>query len=152
MMSAQSQGLVLEGETLERTLRFSRDEMAAFAVMSYDDNPLHRDRIAAQRAGFADIIAAGQHSAALLMGMLATHYSRDDDGIKREMLCLNMNFSFKHPVLAEQEISLRWRVASVIWKTRLNGMLTHLDGSVCAKDSAPSVIARGTILVKKIAE
>jgi hypothetical protein len=86
------------------------------------------------------------------MGMLATHYSRDTDGVKREMLCLNMNFAFKGPVFADQEVTLRWKVASSQWNSKLQGVLAHLDGSVSVVEDKPLVVARGTILVKEIVE
>jgi hypothetical protein len=58
-----------------------------------------------------------------MIGLVASHFSRNDDGIERELLCLNFNFAFKAPVFAEQELLLSWRVASVRrwtagWPTR----------------------------------
>ena len=64
-------------------------------------------------ARFGEIIASCQQTAAGLMGMLATHFSRHDDGVPREMLCLNMNFAFKAPVFAGQDLQLRWRVTNI---------------------------------------
>ena len=143
--------LIAAGERLAKTVRFSRDEIIEFARMSHDENPLHVDLQEARRAGFADIIASGQHSAAILMGMLATHFSRNDDGVQREMLCLNMNFAFQGPVFVDQDIALEWRVTTVQWNSKLQGMLAHLDGSASVDRAKPSVVARGTILVKELA-
>ena len=81
------------------------------------------------------------------MGMLATHFSRHDDGVPREMLCLNMNFAFKAPVFAGQDLQLRWRVTNIEPSTRLGGLIGHLDGSAAVVRGKPSVVARGTILV-----
>jgi acyl dehydratase len=142
--------LVSKGETVSKTLRFTREDIMAFARMSEDNNPLHYDLMAAQRAQFGEIIASGQHSAALLIGMLATHFSRNDDGVQREMLCLNMNFSFKGPVFADQEVQLRWVVADMHWNSKLRGMLALLDGTAMVTAGKPAVIARGTILVKEV--
>ena len=139
--------LIGPAETLARTVRYSRDDIAAFARLSGDANPLHHDAQAAQRARFGEIIASGQQTAASLMGMLATHYSRVDDGVAREMLCLNMNFAFKSPVFADQDLLLEWQVASVEWSTRLKGLLGHLNGSAGVMNARPSIVARGTILV-----
>jgi len=143
-----SEHLIAEGETIERTVRVSRDEIVAFARMSHDENPLHTDAQVAQRARFGEIIASGQHTASILMGMLATHYSRADDGVKREMLCLNMNFAFKGPVFADQELQLQWKVSNAQWNGRLQGVLGHIDGSAVVAGK-PAVVARGTILVKE---
>jgi len=153
-MAAPAARLVEAGETIERQTRFSRDDIASFSRASMDENPLHLDTAAARRAGFADIIASGQQTAAMMMGLLATHYSRPAaDGSAREMLCLNMNLAFKEPVLAGQDILLRWTVATVEWKEKLQGLLVQLDGSVAVGTLAEPVtalVARGTILVKPL--
>ena len=141
--------LVWVGETVSQTIRFTREDIAAFARISFDQNPLHVDTVAAQRARFGEVIASGQHSAAVLMGLLATHYSRSDDGLAREMVCLNMNFAFKGPVFADQELTLQWRVASVDWNAKLDGALAQLDGSASVLRAKPAVVARGTILVRQ---
>lgn len=140
--------LVLAGEKLTQTIRFSREDIIAFAKLSFDTNPLHSDTQAAQRARFGEIIASGQHTSAILMGMLATHYSRRDDGVAREMLCLNMNFAFKGPVFADQDVLCLWRMASAAWNERLGGVVAQLDGNASVGHGKPLVVARGTILVK----
>lgn len=142
--------LVFAGERVTKTLRYSREDIALFARLSGDKNPLHTDAAVAQRARFGEIIASGQHTSAHLMGMLATYFSRNDDGIRREMLCLNMNFAFKHPVFADQDILLQWRVASIEPKEKLQGLLVHLDGTASVGHGKPALIARGTILVREL--
>ncbi|HEV7913534.1 MAG TPA: MaoC family dehydratase [Albitalea sp.] len=149
MDTRATERLVRGGETVAKTVRVSRDEIVAFARMSHDANPLHTDRQAAQRARFGEIIASGQHTAAILMGMLATHFSRSDDGVAREMLCLNMNFAFKEPVFADQDVLLQWRVVNVQWNNKLHGVLVHLDGNASVAHAKPAVVARGTLLVKE---
>lgn len=139
--------LIRVGEKLSRTLRYSRDDIAAFARLSNDQNPLHHDAVVAQRARFGEIIASGEQTAAILMGMLATHFSRRDDGVRREMLTLNMNFAFKSPIFAEREVTLGWQVSTVQWSGRLKGWLAHLDGSAGTAHQPPAIVARGTIIV-----
>lgn len=139
--------LIAVGETFERSIRYSRDDIASFARLSFDQNPLHVDTTVAQRARFGEIIASGQQTAAILMGMLATYFSRADDGVERQVLCLNMNFAFKAPVFAEQDLQLVWRVSQVAWNESLNGMLGHLDGHAWVVPGKPAVVARGTLLV-----
>jgi acyl dehydratase len=139
--------LIRAGEKLSRTLRYSRDDIAAFARLSNDQNPLHHDAFVAQRARFGEIIASGEQTAAILMGMLATHFSRRDDGVRREMLCLNMNFAFKNPIFAEREVTLGWLVSNVQWNAKLKGWLAHLDGSAGIAHQASAIVARGTIIV-----
>ncbi len=139
--------LIRVGEKLSRTLRYSRDDIAAFARLSSDQNPLHHDALVAQRARFGEIIASGEQTAAILMGMLATHFSRHDDGVRREMLTLNMNFAFKSPIFAEREVTLGWQVSTVQWSGKLKGWLAHLDGSAGVAHQPPAIVARGTIIV-----
>ncbi|HWI11546.1 MAG TPA: MaoC family dehydratase, partial [Burkholderiaceae bacterium] len=115
--------LIAVGEKVTRRMRYSRADIAQFARMSLDENPLHLDSMVAQRARFGEIVASGQQTAAILMGMLATHYSRSDDGVARQMICLNMNFAFKAPVFAEQEIVLQWKVSSVTPNAKLKGLV-----------------------------
>ena len=139
--------LITVNELISRAIRYSHDDIANFARMSLDQNPLHIDALRAQRARFGEIIASGQQTAAALMGMLATHFSRADDGVPREMLCLNMNFAFKAPVFAEQDLQLRWRVTNIEPSSKLGGLIGHLDGSAAVTRGKPAVVARGTILV-----
>ena len=140
--------LVGVGETVSKTLRYSHEDIAHFARLTHDENPLHYEREAAQRAGFPDVIAAGQHTSATMTGLIATYFSRDDDGIAREMLCLNLNFAYKHPVFADRDLEIMWRVASTQYNSKLGGVLAHLDGTATQEPGKPSVIARATVLVK----
>ena len=140
------------GEVISRQVRYTREDIAHFARITLDENPLHRNVAVAQRARFGEIVASGQQTAALLTGMLATHFSRLDDGLAREMLCLNMNFAFKGPVFAEQDTLLRWRVTSVEPNAKLQGVLAQLDGIAAVARGKPLVVARGTILVTVAAE
>ncbi len=146
--SAQTLRVVV-GDKFSKVLRFTREDIALFARLSGDENPLHTDAAVAQRARFGEIIASGEQTSAHLMGMLATYFSHTAAGVRREMLCLNMNFAFKSPVFADQDITLQWRVASVEPKDTLQGLLVHLDGTACVGHGKPALIARGTILVKE---
>ena len=140
--------LVQPGDTCCRSVRFSRDEIATFARLSGDSNPLHHDQLAAQRARHGEIIASGEHTTAVLIGLASSHFSQPDAHGAREVLCLNFNFAFKAPVFAEQAIELSWKVASVEPHPRLGGMLVHLDGKAAVRHANPSVVGRGTLLIK----
>jgi acyl dehydratase len=141
--------LVASGERIVKTVRLTQEDIVSFAKMSHDENPLHRDTEAAQRQ-FGEIIASGQHTAAVLMGFMASHFSRQTPGLQREMLCLNVNFSFKAPVFAEQDLYLVWSVQATQWNSKLGGILAHLEGQAYAVKEKPSVVARATILVKEV--
>jgi len=146
--NATTTPLIHVGEGCERIVRFTRDDIATFARLTGDSNPLHHDVQAAQRARHGEIIASGQQTTAQMMGLAASHFSRSDDGLVRELLCLNFNFSFKAPVFAEQELLLHWRVTNVEWNGTLGGWLGHVDGWAAVRNAHPCVVGRGTLLVK----
>ena len=141
---------ILVGESCERSVRYTREDIAAFAQLTGDSNPLHHDRQAARRARHGEIIASGQQTTALLIGLASSHFSRPGEGFGRELLCLNFNFSFKGPVFAEQTLQLSWQVASVDWHERLGGWLALVDGRAAVPHGAPAVVGRGTLLVKQV--
>ena len=140
--------LVQPGDACSRSVRFSRDDIATFARLSGDSNPLHHDQQAAQRARHGEIIASGEHTTAVLIGLASSHFSQPDAHGPREVLCLNFNFAFKAPVFAEQAIALSWKVASVEPNDRLGGLLVHLDGKAAVPHAPPAVVGRGTLLIK----
>jgi acyl dehydratase len=148
MNNSNDTPLIRAGEEVKSELRYTREQIVQFARLTGDANPLHHDRQAAERASFGEIIASGQQTASQMMGLVASHFSRRDDGVKREMLCLNFNFAFKAPVFAEQDISLVWRVTEVEPSPRRGGYIGHVDGSASVAGRA-CVVARGTILVKR---
>ena len=142
--------LVALGERCCRSLRLSRDDIADFARLTGDSNPLHHDTQAAQRARHGEIIASAQHTTALMIGLASSHFSRAGDGFVRELLCLNFNFAFKAPVFAEQQLALTWRVVSVGPHAGLGGQLVQVDGVAAVRHAAPCVVGRGTLLVKAV--
>ena len=142
--------LIRAGEQIRSRLRYSVEQIIEFARLTGDANPLHHDRLAAQRAHFGEIIASGQQTASHMMGLVASHFSRRDDGVPREMLCLNFNFAFKAPVFAEQDIVLTWRVGQVEASARHGGFIGHLEGAASVAGRA-CVVGRGTVLVKRAA-
>jgi len=147
-LTATETPLIRVGEEFRAQVRYTREQIVQFARLSGDSNPLHHDRQAAERASFGEIIASGQQTASQMMGVVASHFSRRDDGVAREMLCLNFNFSFKAPVFAEQEIAITWRVANIERSQRHGGWIGHLDGSAVIAGRA-CVVSRGTVLVTR---
>lgn len=140
------------GERCARTVRFSREEIAAFARLSGDTNPLHLDHQRAMRARHGEIIASGQHVASMLLGLAASHFSRAGEGFIREFLCLNTNFAFQAPVFADQTLELSWTVTEASWHARLGGCLVLAQGQAGVRLSKPAVVARGTFLIKPVTE
>lgn len=137
------------GERIGRTIRYTREQISQFAHLTHDGNPLHHEVQAAHAAGFPDVIAAGQQTSSNMMGLVASHFSRREDGIAREMLCLNFNFSYKHPVYAGQDLHLLWTVRQIESNRKLGGLLVHLDGVASLDDRKVVVVGRGTILLRE---
>jgi acyl dehydratase len=139
--------LIVVGETCSRSVRHSREDIAEFARLTGDDNPLHFDQQRAQRARHGEVIASAQQTSGQMIGLAASHFSHGDDGSEHELLCLNFNFAFKAPVFAEQEVRLQWTVSQVDWNSRLHGWVGQIDGTARVA-GRPCVIGRGTLLLK----
>jgi len=142
--------LIREGEQFHVQVRFTREQITDFARLTGDANPLHHDRLAAERASFGEIIASGQQTTSQMMGLVASYFSRREDGVPREMLCLHFNFVFKLPVFAEQDVHIGWRVSEIERSTRRGGFIGHVDGTASVAGK-PCVIGRGTVLVRRAA-
>lgn len=146
-VTGPSSALVAAGETFSRTLRYTEAEIAAFASACGDFNPLHHDAEVAARSAFGRIIASGPHTTAMMMGLAATHFSRRDDGVARQMVGLNFNFAFKAPVFADEDVHAEWVVREVAPHERLRGMLVQIDGTAKTQRGV-ALVGRGTVLVR----
>ena len=136
------------GYRCSRSLRLTRADIAAFARLCGNSNPLHHDQLAAQRARHGEVIASAEQTIAQMIGLASSHFSQAEGPDPRELLCLNFNFAFKAPVFAEQTIELSWRVASVEAHAQLGGLLLQVDGKAAVRGTAPAVVGRGTLLVR----
>jgi acyl dehydratase len=140
--------LVRIGEQIDHVAHYSRGDISRFATLTLDSNPVHHDVEAAARAGMPDVIASGQQTSALMSGLAATYFSRDDDGVDRSMLCLHFNFAYREPIFAGSDVAMRWVVSAVEWNASLGGAIAQLEGKATVADAA-AVIARGTVLVRR---
>jgi acyl dehydratase len=136
------------GETCQRSVSYSVEQIAAFAALSGDANPVHHDPARAGAARHGRIIASGEQTAAHLMGLAASHFAGAGRAeAPREVLCLNFNFAFKAPVFADTAVELGWTVTAVEWREGLAGWITQIEGAARCGE-ALCVVARGTLLVK----
>jgi acyl dehydratase len=140
---------VAVGESCARRVTFTRAQIAEFAQLTGDANPLHHDTQAAARSHHGRLIASGQQTTSHLIGLTATHFARRCERFVRELLCLNFNFALKAPVFADDAVELSWVVRSVDWHPGLQGWLAQADGSARSHERV-CVVARGTLLVKSI--
>jgi acyl dehydratase len=140
--------LIRAGEEIRAQIRDSREQITQFAHLTGDMNPLHHDRQAAERASFGEIIASGQQTAAQMMGVASSHFSRGDDGLAREVLCLECQFAFPAPVFAATEVQIEWRVVAIERNTSRGGFVGRLEGEarvggrVCVSGRAALLVRR----------
>ena len=130
------------GATISKRLSLSPTSIAAFARLAGDDNPLHHDRDAAERSRYGAIIASGPQTTSLLMGLVASHFSRT-----AAMVGLEFRFRFRGPVFADQEHDYRWQVVATRPNARLGGSIALLAGGVRTADGREAVRAVGKVLV-----
>src|SRR5256885_1103752 len=103
----------------EITLR--PDDVAEYARRAGDGNPIHHDPAYAAGTRVGRPIASGAQTTGLLMGLTATHFSRDS-----AMLGLDFWFRFRRPVFADETVRLEWLVVAVRPTPRLGGDVLEL--------------------------
>jgi acyl dehydratase len=128
--------------------RFSADvtlrpgDVVDYARRAGDANPIHHDPAFAAGTRFGRIIASGAQTTGLLMGLTATHFSRDG-----AMLGLDFWFRFRRPVFADETVRLEWLVIAVRPAPRLGGEIVELRGRLRNAAGETAVGAKGRVLV-----
>jgi acyl dehydratase len=130
------------GEVFSQSAVLTRDAIALFSGLMQDANPVHHSLEAALEAGFSDIIASGTQTSGLMMGAIATYFSKNFS-----MLGLEFNMKFRRPVLANLEYEIKWRIVSVVFKPSLHGSLVRLEGQFKSTTEV-CVVSSGTVLIK----
>lgn len=134
------------GDVIARTDRYSRAAIEAFAALCGDDNPLHGPQAHGSR--FGEAIASGQHTSSMMLGLATSHFARPRGAGAREVLVLHVNFAFRHPVFADEDVRLSWRVVELVRQDRLAGHVLRLDGEAATERAQPVLVARVGLLVK----
>lgn len=137
------------GQVIERTDRYTREDIEGFAAACHDSNPLHRsDR--AQRSRFGEVIASGEQTSSMLLGLAISHFARPRDEPESEVLVLHVNFAFSGPVFASEDIQLRWEITQIDWNATLGGHVVLLSGGVRTARPKSALVARASLLVKPL--
>ena len=142
------EALVKIGDQIQKNARFSERDIATFATLCGDWNPLHYDAEAAQHSPFGEKIASGAHTSALLMGLATSHFSRNTDGVPRQAVALSFNFAFKAPIYADEDIELQWVIQDREWNPKLRGWVAQAEGNARTQRSGAALVARAVLLVK----
>ena len=116
--------------------------VSAFALAVGDTNPVHHDATFAASTRFKRPIASGTHTGSLLLGLTASHFSKQG-----AMLGLEFSLEFRRPVYADETILLEWLVVKVTPSPNLNGDVVELLGRIKGQDGKTALGAKGRVLV-----
>jgi acyl dehydratase len=116
--------------------------VGAYARAAGDDNPVHHDAEFAATTRYGRLIASGTHTTALLLGLTASHFSKQG-----AMVGLEFWVRFRGPVYADEPIRLEWLVIKVTRNEKLGGAVVELRGRVQGSDGKTAVGAKGRVLV-----
>ena len=130
------------GERFSSEVTLTPEQVASFARVVGDDNPVHHDPGHAAGTRFGRLIASGPHTTALLLALTAAHFSK-----RGAMLGLEFWQKFKRPIFADETILLEWLVVKVTFNAKLNGDVVELRGRIKGADGQTAVGARGRVLV-----
>jgi 3-hydroxybutyryl-CoA dehydratase len=130
------------GERFSSEVTLSPSAVAAYALRAGDTNPVHHDSNFARTTRFGCPIASGAHTTALLLGLTASHFSRE-----AAMVGLEFWVRFRRAVYADERIRLEWLVIRVTHNERLAGDVVELRGRIKGQDGCTAVGAKGRVLV-----
>ncbi len=136
--------LVRVGERITEEARFSKEEIAEFAKLAGDFNPLHHDEEFAKATRFGGIIACGPQTASRFLGMTATHFSR-----RGASLGLEFSLRFLGPVRPEEKLEMVWDVVEVTDKPKLEWAIVKLEGRVTNPAGEAVLTGTGSVLVAR---
>lgn len=118
------------------------ESVAEFARAAGDNNPVHYDGDFAALTRYGRPIASGTHTTALLLGLTATHYSKN-----AAMVGLEFWVRFRRPINADETIRLDWLVVKVTANDRLKGEIVELRGRIQGEGGKTALGAKGRVLV-----
>jgi 3-hydroxybutyryl-CoA dehydratase len=116
--------------------------VGAYARAAGDDNPVHHDAQFAASTRYGRMIASGTHTTALLLGLTASHFSKNS-----AMVGLEFWVRFRRPIYADERIRLEWLVVKVTPNDRLDGDVVELRGRIKGADGETALGAKGRVLV-----
>ena len=134
--------VVRVGEQITGRAVLTPAEIAEFARLSGDPNPLHHDEAVARRSRFGGIIVSGPQVIALMLGLLPTYFGRTGQAV----LGLEFSFRFVQAIRAGETMAMGWRVTTVE-PTARGGERVTLTGEITNEHGQLRFTAQGTILV-----
>jgi acyl dehydratase len=116
--------------------------VAEYAHAVGDTNPIHHDAEVAASSRYGRLIASGTHTTALLLGLTASHFSKN-----AAMVGLEFWVRFRRPVFADETVRLEWLVVKVTPNAKLKGDVVELRGRVRGQNGETAMGAKGRVLV-----
>ena len=133
--------MVYPGERFSSEITLSPALVAAYAQAAGDSNPVHHDPEFASSTRFGRLIASGTHTTALLLGLTASHFSK-----QAAMLGLEFWVQFRRAIYADERIRLDWLVVKVTPNDKLGGVVVELRGRIKGQDGTTALGAKGRVL------
>lgn len=130
------------GETFSETLTMTPETAKTFSRAARDFNPLHLDEAFAANSRYKKLIVSGTQTAAHLMAMPASHFSKRGD-----VVGLDFSLRFHKPVFADETIALEWTVVDVIPTSSGKAEVVEMKGRVTNGSGELAVAATGRVMV-----
>ncbi|MDX2259369.1 MAG: MaoC family dehydratase [Hyphomicrobiaceae bacterium] len=130
MNEQNERGEVAVALTASRRVAFTRENIAAYASMAGDTNPLHHDADVAAASRFGRIIACAAHSTGVLVSVLADAYSRDGAAVG-----LGFSYTLRRAVPEGAIVDLEWMVDELTPSDKPRGTRAKLTGRAVDADS-----------------
>jgi 3-hydroxybutyryl-CoA dehydratase len=123
-------------------VRLTPAMVAEYAHGVGDTNPVHHDAEFAATSRYGRLIASGTHTTALLLGLTASHFSKDGS-----MVGLEFWVRFRRPIYADETLRLEWLVVKVTPNEKLRGDVVELRGRILGQNGQTALGAKGRVLV-----
>jgi acyl dehydratase len=134
------------GHRFERRVRWTRNEIVAFAQEVGDLNPLHHDDTYAATTRFGGLIASGAQTVAYMMALCGAQASAELPGVG-----LDFNFRLLDGVHPDEEIIMRWEIAAIEPSQRPKGQIVTLRGEAITAGGRPILDASArTLFVSRL--
>ncbi len=131
------------GETFGATQYFSEQQVADFASLAGDLNPLHHDIKLAQNIGFNDIVISGTQYTAMMMGLVATFVSE-----RSPTLGLECDFKYKKAVFVNETLKVTWTIIDIHHHEKLQGEFIHFECKMFNAKGDVCTLGKSTFLKK----
>lgn len=136
------------GRVVSRCYVFTPENIAAYADMAGDPNPLHHDAEFAARSRFSGIIASAAHSTGVLVSVLADKFSKNGEAVG-----LGFNFTLRRAVKAGASTDLEWTVTGRYFSEKLRGVVVEFNGQLRDRETGQAyVLGEGQMLLVGEAE